>query len=281
MPILPGNTVLLGRSGQPLTSLLGINRLEVQEKELLYAGLLPERLYELLQIDRQTLCNAAGERLIQVIAPEGLSFVRIEVREKPDDRDVVFFAELSDTQFHQMELAFCIICDPASPRFAVDVNEAGTVNYFTSQGRNLPEELRAMQAGLFPHQTRRGLRMFGEFFSLLERFTDSLGMAMIVAEPLSYDNAIRYERYGFDYLTGKRLMHEIDREFRPGGRLYQRLNGSTPFRVPGMERTVRGRSWAIHDGILDEPWDEIQIYKMIGVDAGLNSFPDRMSEEQM
>ena len=281
MPILPGNTALLGRSGQPLTSLLGINRLEVQEKELLYAGLLPGRLYDLLQIDRQTLCNPAGERLIQVIAPEGLSFVRIEVREKADDRDVIFFAELSDTQFHQMELAFCIICDPASPRFAVDVNEAGTVNYFTSQGRNLPEELRAMQAGLFPHQTRRGLRMFGEFFSLLERFTDSLGMAMIVAEPLSYDNAIRYERYGFDYLTGKRLMHEIDREFHPGGRLYQRLDGSTPFRMPGMERTVRGRSWAIHDGILDEPWDEIQIYKMIGVDAGLNSFPDRLSEEQM
>ncbi len=281
MPILPGNTALLGRSGQPLTSLLGINRLEVQEKDLLYAGLLPGRLYDLLQIDRRTLCNPAGERLIQVIAPEGLSFVRIEVREKADDRDVVFFAELSDTQFHQMELAFCIICDPASPRFAVDVNEAGTVNYFTSQGRNLPEELRAMQAGLFPHQTRRGLRMFGEFFRLMERFTDSLGMAMIVAEPLSYDNAIRYERYGFDYLTGKRLMHEIDREFQPGGRLYQRLDGSTPFRMPGMERTVRGRSWAIHDGILDEPWDEIQIYKMIGVDAGLNSFPDRMSEEQM
>lgn len=281
MPILPGNTALLGRSGQPLTSLLGINRLEVQEKDLLYAGLLPGRLYDLLQIDRRTLCNPAGERLIQVIAPEGLSFVRIEVREKAEDRDVVFFAELSDTQFHQMELAFCIICDPASPRFAVDVNEAGTVNYFTSQGRNLPEELRAMQAGLFPHQTRRGLRMFGEFFSLLERFTDSLGMAMIVAEPLSYDNAIRYERYGFDYLTGKRLMHEIDREFQPGGCLYQRLDGSTPFRMPGMDRTVRGRSWAIHDGILDEPWDEIQIYKMIGVDAGLNSFPDRLSEEQM
>lgn len=281
MPILPGNTALLSQAGQPLTSLSGINRLETAEKDRLYAGLLPQRLYELLQIDHQTLCNSAGERLIQVIAPEGLSFVRIEVREKLNDRDVVFFAELSDTQFHQMELAFCIICDPASPRFAVDVNEAGTVNYFTSQGRNLPEELRAMQAGLFPHQTRRGLRMFGEFFGLLERFTDSLGMAMIVAEPLSYDNAIRYERYGFDYLTGKRLMHQIDREFHPGGSLYRRLDGSSPFRMPGMEQTVRGRSWAIHDGILDEPWDEIQIYKMIGVDAGLNSFPDRTPEEQM
>jgi hypothetical protein len=119
------------------------------------------------------------------------------------------------------------------------------------------------------------LRLFGEFFSLLERFTDSLGMEMIVAEPLTYDNAIRYERYGFDYLTGRRLMLEIDREFHPGGSLYHRLDNSSPFRISGLERTVRGRSWAIHDGIMDEPWDGVQIYKIIGVHAGLNTFPDR------
>ncbi|NJD39748.1 MAG: hypothetical protein FIA89_15725 [Geobacter sp.] len=280
MPRLHGNKPLFSRAGQMLASLGAINRLPMAEKEALYGWLLPDRLLELLQADRQTLCNRSGERLVQVIAPEGLSFVRIEVRSRPDAADLVFFAELTDTQFHQMELAFCIICDPAAPRFAVDVTEAGAVNYFTSHGRNLPEELRAMQAGLFPHQTRRGLRMFGEFFERLERFTDRLGMEMIVAEPLSYDNAIRYERYGFDYLTGKRLMLEIDRQFHPGGILHQRLDGSSPFRMPGMERTVRGRSWAIHDGIMDEPWDGVQIYKMIGVNAGLNTFPDRQPEEQ-
>ncbi len=75
-------------------------------------------------------------------------------------------------------------------------------------------------------------------------------------------------------------MLEIDRQFHPGGILHQRLNGSSPFRMPGMERTVRGRSWAIHDGIMDEPWDGLQIYKMIGADAGLNTFPDRQPEEQ-
>jgi hypothetical protein len=280
MPKLPGNSPMLSRDGDPLTSLTAINRLAAAEKEAIYAKLLPKRLFQVLQLDLVTLCNSAGEKLVQVIAPEGLSFVRIEVRARPEDADVVFFAELTDTQFHQMELAFCIICDPAAPRFAVDVTEAGAVNYFSSQGRNLQEELRAMQAGLFPHQTRRGLRMFGDFFALVERFTDSLGMEMIVAEPLSYDNAIRYERYGFDYLTGKRLMLEIDRQFQPGGKLHKRLDGSSPFRMPGMEQTVRGRSWAIHDGILDEPWDEIRIYKMIGTDAGLNTFPDRRIEER-
>ena len=269
---------LLSRDGHPLTSLLTINRLPEPEKEALYAELLPPRLLQLLQIDPQTRRDPKGQRLVQVIAPEGLGLVRIEVRHRPDAADTTFFAELADTQYHQMEFAFCIITDPAAPRFAVDVTEAGTVNYFTSRGRNIPEEVRAMAAGLYPNQTRRGLRLFGEFFPRLERFTARLGMAMITAEPLSYDNAIRYERYGFDYLTGKRLMLEIDREFQPGGRLFQRLDGSTPFRMPGREQTVRGRSWAIHDGILDAPWDGVQIYKMIGADAGINTFPGRKQE---
>jgi hypothetical protein len=74
-------------------------------------------------------------------------------------------------------------------------------------------------------------------------------------------------------------MREIDEGFKPGGTLFNRLDGSSPFRVPGMERTVRGRSWAIHDGILDEPWDEIRIYKMVGEHATIDTFPDREQEE--
>jgi hypothetical protein len=278
MARLPGNSQLLDAAGQPLRSLLAINRLDDGEKEALYVSLVPLRLRKLLGLAADGLHNAAGERLTTIVAPSGLALLRIEVRARPDDADTVFFLELADTQYHQMELSFCIICDPAAPRHDVDVDESGRRNWFASRGRNLPEELRAMQAGLFPNQTRRGLRLFVEFFPLMERFTDALGMEIIVAEPLSYDNAIRYERYGFDYLRGKRLMMEIDREFQPGGRYHARLDGSTPFRMPGQECTVRGRSWAIHDGILDEPWDEVQIYKMIGVHAGIDTFPGRELE---
>lgn len=80
-------------------------------------------------------------------------------------------------------------------------------------------------------------------------------------------------------------MQEIDRQFRPGGLLCDRLDGSTPFRMPGMEKTVHGRSWAIHDGILAEaakslaegsplltPWEEVTIYRMIGSPAAVNTF---------
>ncbi|MBV5341049.1 MAG: hypothetical protein J0665_16090 [Deltaproteobacteria bacterium] len=280
MTLLPANSQLLDDVGRPLCSLQAINRLDEAEKERIYSSLLPQRLRDVLGLAENSLCNPAGEKLITFIAPKGLPLVRIEACSKPDGGVVVFFLELSDTQYHQMELSFCIIRDPGSPGYAVDVDEKGENNWFASQGRNIPEELRAMQAGLFPNQTHNGLQLFADFFPLLERFTDALGIEMIVAEPLSYDNAIRYEKYGFDYLRGRRLMMEIDREFQPGGRYFSRLDGSTPFRMPGMERTVNGRSWAIHDGIMDKPWDEVQIYRMIGVHAGINTFPGREDKKR-
>ncbi len=280
MTLLAHNSQLLDAAGRPLSSLQAINRLDESEKERIYSCLLPQRLRDVLGLADNSLHNFAGEKLVTIIAPNGLSLVRIEARSKPAGGVLVFFLELSDTQFHQMELSFCIVRDPDAPHYAVDVNERGENNWFASHGRNIPEELRAMRAGLFPNQTHHGLQLFVTFFPLLERFTDSLGIQMIVAEPLSYDNAIRYEKYGFDYLRGRRLMLEIDREFQPGGRYFARLDGSSPFRMPGMERTVNGRSWAIHDGIMDEPWDEVQIYRMIGVHAGINTFPGREEEKR-
>ncbi len=279
MARLAGNAQLRNPAGKPLFCLADINVLGVPEKEAIYGGLLPPRLLEMFGIARDTFQGRDGLRKVTFIAPPGLGLLRIEVKLDPSDRDALFFVELADTRYRQMEFSFCIITDPAAPRFDVDVDQYGRDNCFATMGRNIPEEIRAMAAGLFPNQTRRGLRMFGAFFPLLERFVDSLGIEMIVAEPLTYDNAIRYEKYGFDYLTGRRLMLEIDEGFAPRGPLFRRLDGSTPFRQPGMERTVRGRSWAIHDGILDVPWDDVRIYKMIGEDAGINTFPGRESEE--
>jgi hypothetical protein len=266
MAKLPGNRQLRDRSGVELYSLHDINRLEPAQKESIYLSLLPLRLRELLR---------QGEGSVQVIAPEGLRLVRMEARMHPDDPDPIFFTELCDTHHRQMELSFCMIAAPDSPRFNVDLNEKGENNIFTTLGRNLGEEERAMAAGLFPNQTRRGLGMFGEFLPLVERLVDSLGMDLIAAEPLTYDNAIRYEGFGFDYVVGKRLMQEIDAGFAPDGPLTRRLDGSAPFRRKGMEKSVLGRSWAIHDGIMEEPWDGVMIYKSVGIDAGIDTFPSR------
>jgi hypothetical protein len=275
MSKLTGNTQQVSNSGRELTSLRGINELELAEKERIYTTILPPRLLELLYISPVTLCGKDGLRRVSIIAPRGMGLVRIEIKRHPADAHTVFFLDITDTHYHQMELSFCIISDPLAEHYDVHVDSSGNNNCFTSLGRNIPEEIRAMRAGLYPNQASRGLRMFGEFFELFERFVDSLGMDMIVAEPLTYDNAVRYEKYGFDYLHGRRLMEQIDREFAPGGSLTGRLDGSTPFRMPGMEKSVHGRSWAIHEGIMDEPWEDVSIYKLVGVKAGVNTFTER------
>jgi hypothetical protein len=275
MSILTGNIQLVSEQGRELTSLRVINELETAEKERIYSSIIPPRLFEFLKISPETLSGLDGLRQVTIIAPQGMGLARIEVKRHPDDPHTVFFLDIADTHYRQMDLSFCIISDPSTARFDVDLDSSGNDNCFTTLGRNIPEEIGAMRAGLFPNQACRGLRMFGEFFALFERFVDALAMDMIVAEPLTYDNAIRYEKYGFDYLSGRRLMEQIDREFAPNGSLTARLDGSTPFRRPGMEKSVHGRSWAIHDGIMDEPWEDVRIYKLIGVDAGVKSFTAR------
>lgn len=270
-----GVSALLAADGFPLFSLLEINRLPRPEKERIYSELVPEALFDDFAIDRQTFAGADERRKIEFICPDGLGLLRLQVRRQPGDRDFLFFAELADTPYRQMELSFCLVNDPRAPRFDIDVDPFGRDNCFGTLRRNIPEEIRAMEAGLSPNQVRKGLKLFSRFFQRLERFVDALGMDTIVAEPLSYNNAIRYEKYGFDYIAGQQLMRWIDREFRPGGELYLRLDGSTPFRRPGMEQTVRGRSWAIHDGILHRPWDGVKIYKTLGIDAGVDTFPER------
>ena len=275
MAKLPGNEQLYDCRGRPLGCLADINRLKAREKESIYCGIIPSRLFTLLKVSPETFSGVDGKRKVRFIAPDGMGLLRIEVRTAKDERDPVFLLDIADTHFRQMDLSFCIINDPETPRYNVDLDIFGRDNSFASLGRNVPEEVRAMTAGLFPNQTHRGLRMFLEFFTRFERFVDALGMDMIIAEPLTYDNAVRYEKYGFDYLTGRLLMLYINEGFRQGGDLYQRLDGSTPFRMPGMEKTALGRSWAIHDGIMDEKWDGVRIYKMVGESAGVNTFPEQ------
>jgi len=279
MAKLPGNKQLCDPNGRPLGTLRDLNLLEARHKERIYSGIIPPRLFTMLDISPETLCGTDGKRKVRFIAPEGLGLLRIEVRMASYDRDPVFFLDIADTHFRQMDLSFCIINDLQSPRFDVDLDSNGCDNCFASLGRNISEEVRAMAAGLFPNQTHRGLRLFAEFFPMFERFVDALGMEMIVAEPLTYDNAIRYEKYGFDYLTGRRLMQQINEGFKPGGDLYRKLDNSSAFRMQGMERTIHGRSWAIHDYIMDAPWDGVQIYKMIGENAGINTFPEQTTSQ--
>jgi hypothetical protein len=71
-------------------------------------------------------------------------------------------------------------------------------------------------------------------------------------------------------------MDDIQREFQPGGKLHACLDEGSPFRKRDWAHTVRGRAWAIHDGVLealDQRWDRIRMVKQIGRHAGVETFP--------
>ena len=177
-------------------------------------------------------------------------------------------------------LDFLIINDPLSERFNIDVDELGRDTLYGTRSRNIPEEIKAMEAGLAPGMVRRGLRLMREFVKCLDVFMDTLGLKSITTNAFFYHNAILWEKYGFTYFRGGKMMESIHKEFQPGGLLYEGLDGSTPFRRRGVEKTIRGRSWAIYDGLyadlLDEEWENPIMYKMGGKDFKVNTFPDQI-----
>jgi hypothetical protein len=128
---------------------------------------------------------------------------------------------------------------------------------------------------------RRSLRLTNEVNRCLDRFCELAHVKSIFLEALFYHNAIIFERHGFRYLEGEKRMRRIHEAFRVGGDLHKRLDGSTPFRQPGFETTVRGRSWAIYDGILDgisdegigDGWGSPKMYRMTGKYYRVDTFP--------
>jgi len=129
------------------------------------------------------------------------------------------------------------------------------------------------QAGLAPGQVRKGLRVSRMLIPLFEEFVECLGHDYYLMEPLAYHNAILFERLGCNYVQGQRKMQWVHLGFQPGSLLFEKLDGSRPFLQPDAWRTIRGRSWAIHDGILGEPWHGIKMYKRVGRHAEVDTFP--------
>jgi hypothetical protein len=259
--------------GVRLYSLRQINELPIPTKEGFYRRLLPGNVLEDYGIDPETLCNAQGNRLVTFTCPEGSAVVEIDIRPEASFPDPLLYVELSDTRLNQIEVMLFVVNDPNSERFETDRDWQGERTKFGTFRRNIPEEIRAMEAGLAPGQVRKGLRLSRTLVPLFEDFVSCLSHEYYLMEPLTYHTAILFERLGCNYVQGLRRMQWINLAFQPGGLLHERLDGSTPFRRPDAWCTVRGRSWAIHDGILGEPWHGIKMYKRVSHHAGVNTFP--------
>ncbi len=250
-----------------------LSELPIEMQRSLLRIMLPTDLLVRFGIDPINLRDKEGNLLVRVVRGESGHAYHFEVRHAPNAEDPLVEMEISDTAFGSIEVVWVSSNDPNAPRFPIDVDENGNPTYFGTVTRNIKAEIAAMKAGLAPGQVRRGLRMFGQMLGRMETLLACLNHEFYVAEPLAYHSAIIFERHGFSYLEGESRMRWINREFQPGGVLYRRLDGSTPFRMPEMANSVRGRSWAIHDGILDEPWQRVRMIKKIGHHAGVDTFP--------
>ena len=247
----------------------GINKLAEEEKRAIYARYIPQDLMQ-----RFNLSDLAHDReLLKFRFASGASDVEMMLYHQAGFLDPILYAHLTDTMNGQIHVLLYILNDPASPRFDVDKMPDGSMTRFGILKRNLEAELAAMQAGLSPGQVRRGLRLARPASEAFEGFVTSLGHDMFFVEPLYYHNAVIFERYGFAYQMGKRQMDSIHAGFQKGGELRQRLDESTPFRTPQAAGSIRLRSWAIHDGILGEPFTNVTMYKRVGKSAEINTAP--------
>lgn len=254
-----------------------INNLPENAKKRVYRALLPPALMAQFRIDPVTWRGPEGDQHVQLHAESDSGNLTIAVRKSTADLDDLLHLEFSDNALNGVDLNLILINNPDSPRFAIDQDEHGQATLFGTARRNLHEEQLAMQAGLAPGQSRAGLHASRQVVSQIDSFLGTLGHRAYFLEPLSYASAWIFERFGLAYVRGHKLMDEIHYEFQPGGRLYQALDGSTPFRQPEQWCTVRGRAWAIHDGILeaiDSRWDGLRMVKQVGRHSGVETFPD-------
>ena len=253
-----------------------INGLPLNAEKRVYRALLPPSLLTQVGIDPITWKGADGDQHIVLTAEPESGAMHVSARTSADAPDDFLCIELSDNPFNGIDLGLLLLSDPSSPRFGTDSDEEGRPTLFGTARRNLGEEERAMHAGLAPAQVRSSLGASGLVLQHIEGFLVALGHRAWFLEPLTYVSAWVFERRGFAYVRGHKLMDDIHKEFQPGGRLHQVLDGSTPFRQPDQWRTVRGRAWAIHDGILEAigaTWNGLRMVKQVGRHAGVETFP--------
>lgn len=244
-----------------MPSTLGsINLLPEAEKRQHYTRMIPLSLLSHFRLSPY-LVDKHGNDLLHLNCPAGSSSAEISLYHQHGFPDPILYGHLTDTMNGQIHILLYVLNDPSSQRFDIDRLSDGTLTQLGAECRNLEAELAALEAGLSPGQIRSGLHMLREAQTTFESFIDRLGHDIHFAEPLYYHNAIIFERYGFAYQQGRQMMERIERGFSPDGDLIPFLDNSSPFRKPEAANSIRLRSWAIHDGILGEPFTNVTMYK--------------------
>jgi hypothetical protein len=268
--------ILERSSSQPIT-LLQINNLPENIKRRVYRGLIPPLLLSRMGLDPISWVDPNDLIRIQLTAEPGTGTVVITATFKENPDDIFFILDLADNPLNGIEINLIVMNDPKSMRFGTDFDETGRPTKFGTLRRNLAEEQRAKQAGMAPGQNRATLGASRLVFGQFDGFLSTLGHRAYWIEPPTYSSAWVFEQRGLAYVSGHKLMDDIHREFLPGGVLTKALDSSTPFRDPEQAASIRGRAWAVHDGILDvigNRWEKVRMIKQVGRHASVVTAPD-------
>lgn len=266
----------LARDAVKPISLKQINNLDLNIKKRIYRNLLPTGLLTSQYINPITWIGQDGRENVGISAEPGYGYVSVWARRGSDPEQEFLRLEIEDNAFNGIDVRILLLNDPDSTTFRTDIDQLGNPTSFGTVNRNIGEEIKARQYGLAPGQMRSSLGASKLVFEHLDNFLAILGQQAYFLEPLTYASAWVFERRGCAYVRGHLLMDQIHSEFQPGGKLYQALDGSTPFRDREQWYTVRGRAWAIHDNILeviDKKWDNVRMVKQVGRHAGVETFP--------
>jgi hypothetical protein len=254
-------------------TIMGINKLHKTEKREIYARIIPPEILDRFSLS-PFLVDNKGNDLLVLNFPAGSSSTEMSLYHEAGFQDPVLYGHITDTLNGQIHVLLYTLNNPESPRFDVDRLPDGSSTKFGTYKRNISAEVAAMNAGLAPGQIRSGLRLLSEAIESFESFIESLKHDLYFVEPLYYHNAVIFERNGFDYLSGKRLMKRINEGFAETGDLVPLLDHSTPFRQAEAVNSIRLRSWAIHDGILGDPYDGVTMYKQVGKVGSITTTPE-------
>jgi hypothetical protein len=219
------------------STITGINQLPVKEKREVYSRIIPQALLDRFNLSTDFLDEFGNDLLSFKFAAESPSVEMMLM--------------------HQFGFP--------------DRMPDGQNTVFGTQTRNLEAEIAAIKADLSPGQVHRGLGLLSKAILSFEDFVISLGHDIYFVDPLYYHNAVIFEKYGFAYQKGRKLMERIQSGFSPDGDLIGKLDSSSPFRIPEASSSIRLRSWAIHDGILGESFSDVTMYKYVGKKAGIDT----------
>ncbi len=137
----------------------------------LFSCLIPQECFSQFGIDPNTFEDSQGRLRLRVLYRGQGRILNVRITNPADPVDPIYSIFMQEYGEEGVEVLGLNINDPASERFEVDVDEYGRIPADLVSGRrNIPEEIRAMHAGLAPGQVRRGLRWTRGALEGLEEF---------------------------------------------------------------------------------------------------------------